>query len=118
MPQCLSRALAVVAAEARFSRRVAVLGEMLELGHKSAELHRASGEEAARSGLAVLIAIGGANARAMAEGAVHAGMPAFAVRSVEDSQAAADAAIALVQSGDLVLVKGSRSIRSEVLGRP
>jgi UDP-N-acetylmuramoyl-tripeptide--D-alanyl-D-alanine ligase len=114
-PTALSRALAVIAAETRFPRRVAVLGEMLELGQRSAELHRASGEEAARTGLAAFIAIGGANARAMAEGAVHAGMPAFAVRSVENSQEAADVAVALVKSGDLVLVKGSRGIRTEVV---
>ena len=47
-PKALSRALAMLAGETRFARRVVVIGEMLELGAASPELHRAAGEEAAR----------------------------------------------------------------------
>jgi UDP-N-acetylmuramoyl-tripeptide--D-alanyl-D-alanine ligase len=114
-PKALSRALAMIAAENRYPRRVAVIGEMLELGEAGAELHRASGAEAARAGLAVLVAVGGTNARALAEGALNAGMAASDVHYVETSGEAVDLAAGLVKPGDLVLVKGSRGIRTEVV---
>jgi UDP-N-acetylmuramoyl-tripeptide--D-alanyl-D-alanine ligase len=114
-PAALSKALSTVAGEQRYSRRVAVVGEMLELGDASEELHRASGEDAARSGLAVLIAIGGAPARALADGAIRAGMAKSTVHYAPTSAAAADLAVTLVKPGDLVLVKGSRGIRTEVV---
>lgn len=114
-PRALSKALAMVAAEGRSSRRIAVVGEMLELGEASEALHRAAGEEAARSGLSALIAVGGPPAQALAEGAVRGGMSASTVYYVPTSAAAADLAVTLVQPGDLVFVKGSRGIRTEVV---
>jgi UDP-N-acetylmuramoyl-tripeptide--D-alanyl-D-alanine ligase len=114
-PRALSRALSIVAGETRFPRRVAVLGEMLELGEASAELHRACGAEAARAGVTELIAIGGASAHALAEGAAQAGMRGERVHYLPDSARAADLAATLVKPGDLVLVKGSRGIRTEVV---
>ena len=114
-PKALSRALAMLAGETRYARRVAVIGEMLELGPASPDLHRAAGEEAARADVSELVAVGGASARALANGAVHAGMPPSRVHYVENSKDAADLAAALVKSGDVVLVKGSRGIRTEVV---
>ena len=114
-PTALSRALAMLGGETRYERRVAVIGEMLELGAASGELHRAAGEEAARWNVGVLVAVGGANARAVADGAIKAGMAASQVHYVENSKAAADLVAALVTSGDVVLVKGSRGIRTEVV---
>jgi UDP-N-acetylmuramoyl-tripeptide--D-alanyl-D-alanine ligase len=114
-PKALSRALGMLAGETRFARRVAVVGEMLELGDASAALHRTAGEEIARADVSELVAVGGANARALAEGARQAGMPASRVHYVENSAAAADLAATLVKSGDVVLVKGSRGIRTEVV---
>ena len=114
-PKALSRALAMLAGETRFARRVVIIGEMLELGAASPELHRAAGEEAAGAHVSELVAVGGANARAVAEGALAAGMPASCVHYVENSTAAGDLALTLVKSGDVVLVKGSRGIRTEVV---
>jgi UDP-N-acetylmuramoyl-tripeptide--D-alanyl-D-alanine ligase len=114
-PKALSRALGMLAGETRFARRVAVVGEMLELGDASAALHRTAGEEIARADVSELVAVGGANARALAEGARQAGMPASRVHYVENSAAAADLAVTLVKSGDVILVKGSRGIRTEVV---
>ena len=71
--------------------------------------------EAARAGLDALVAVGGANARALADGAIAAGMPAASVHHAENSSQAADIAATLVKPGDLVLVKGSRGIRTEVV---
>ena len=114
-PKALARALAMVAGETRFTRRIAVVGEMLELGPASSGLHRTAGEEAARSGIDELLAVGGDNAKAVADGALAAGMPASQVRWVANSKQAAELAATLVRPGDLVLVKGSRGVRTEVV---
>ena len=114
-PKALSRAIAVLAGERQYARRVAVIGEMLELGDASADLHREAGEEIARAGIDELVAVGGANAKALADGAMASGMPAAQVHYVDNSTAAADLAAARVRSGDVVLVKGSRGIRTEVV---
>jgi UDP-N-acetylmuramoyl-tripeptide--D-alanyl-D-alanine ligase len=114
-PKALSRALEMLSGESRYARRIAILGEMLELGEAGAALHRASGAEAAASGLGALITVGGTNARALADGAVAAGMPPANIHYVENSDRAADLAATLVKPGDLVLVKGSRGIRTEVV---
>jgi UDP-N-acetylmuramoyl-tripeptide--D-alanyl-D-alanine ligase len=114
-PKALSRALEMLAGETRSGRRIAVLGEMLELGEAGEALHRAAGEEAARAGLGALVAVGGANARALADAAVAAGMPSGSVHHEKDSSAAADLVARLVKPGDIVLVKGSRGIRTDVV---
>jgi UDP-N-acetylmuramoyl-tripeptide--D-alanyl-D-alanine ligase len=95
------------------SRRIAVIGEMLELGERSAELHEGVGRAAANGRVDVLMAVGGAPARALADAAVATGMPAASVRYFETSDEAADAAVALVKRGDLVLVKGSRGVKTD-----
>jgi UDP-N-acetylmuramoyl-tripeptide--D-alanyl-D-alanine ligase len=114
-PAALQRALEVVARETRAARKVAVLGEMLELGHASTGKHEECGRAAAASGLRLLFAVGGQPARALANAAVSAGMPASAVTYVERSDTAADLVKNAVRAGDLVLVKGSRGIRTDVV---
>lgn len=114
-PAALSRVLGVVRSEDRFERRVAVLGEMLELGEDKEMWHRASGREAAAAGLSTLITVGGLCARALARAAVAAGMTGESVHHVSDSSLAAGLAASLVKPGDLVLVKGSRGVRTEVV---
>jgi UDP-N-acetylmuramoyl-tripeptide--D-alanyl-D-alanine ligase len=111
-PTAIRRALEVIAGSAA-SRRVAVLGEMLELGGRSTELHEEVGRAAARAGVDVLVAVGGAPARAMADAAVAAGMATANVHYAATSDEAADAATGLVRSGDLVLVKGSRGVKTD-----
>jgi UDP-N-acetylmuramoyl-tripeptide--D-alanyl-D-alanine ligase len=114
-PTALQRALEVVARETRAARKVAVLGEMLELGHASTEKHEECGRAAAQAGLRLLFAVGGHAARALADAAVAAGMPASAVTYVERSEPASDLVKNAVRPGDLVLVKGSRGIRTDVV---
>ncbi len=112
-PAALEQALDVIARERRFGRRIAVLGEMLELGDTSRALHESSGVAAARANLDLLVTVGGEPARALGAAAVAAGMPAAAVRHVESSDEAAELMAAFVGAGDLVLVKGSRGIRTD-----
>jgi UDP-N-acetylmuramoyl-tripeptide--D-alanyl-D-alanine ligase len=114
-PSALRRALEVVAHEARDTRAVAVLGEMLELGDHSIALHEACGRAAAAAGLSRLFAVGGPPARALADAAIAAGMPSSAVSHFETSAHAAPAVLESLETGDLVLVKGSRGTRTDVV---
>jgi UDP-N-acetylmuramoyl-tripeptide--D-alanyl-D-alanine ligase len=114
-PAALKRALDVIATESRASRKVAVLGEMLELGDHATALHRESGHSAASTGLRLLFAIGGSPARALADAAVASGMPQTSVIYFEKSEQAAPAIAAALRSGDLVLVKGSRGSRTDLI---
>ena len=114
-PSALARSLDVVARETSATRKVAVLGEMLELGDHAERLHTESGRLAAQSGIDVLFAIGGPPARTLAAAAVGAGMPAGAVTYFATSEEAAPAIADAVSAGDLVLVKGSRGIRTDLV---
>jgi UDP-N-acetylmuramoyl-tripeptide--D-alanyl-D-alanine ligase len=114
-PSALLRALAVVAAEAGHARKVAVIGEMLELGASSAALHRECGRAAADAGLTALVAVGREPARALADAAKEAGLPSAAVTYVEDSRAAAEIVLPLLRPGDLLFVKGSRGVRTDLV---
>jgi UDP-N-acetylmuramoyl-tripeptide--D-alanyl-D-alanine ligase len=93
-------------------RHIAVLGEMLELGHAAESLHRQAGRCAAESGIDALVAVHGA-ARFMAEEAVRAGMPPQSVQFFEHSEDAGGFVRQLAQPGDAILFKGSRGIAIE-----
>ena len=97
------------------TRRVAVIGEMLELGDLSLPLHQECGRVAAASRLARLITVGGPSARALGDAAVAAGLAAGTVTHFESSADAAAAIHGQVASGDVVLVKGSRGTRTDVV---
>jgi|SRR5271157_1714670 len=101
-----------VLGETPAARRIAVLGEMLELGHAADHLHRAVGRYAAGHGVDLLIAVRG-HARAMAEAAVAAGLPSSSAHFFEDSAEAGDFARQAVRPGDAVLFKGSRGVHVE-----
>ena len=70
---------------------------------------------AAAAGLDWLIAVGGPPARALAESAAAAGMPSAAVSYVATKEEAAEAALERVRPGDLILVKGSRGIGTDLV---
>jgi len=91
-------------------KRIAVLGEMRELGKESARGHREVGETAAELGVDQLIAIGDMGA-AIAEAAQQAGLEkTAAVGSISE---AAEMLTEITAPGDLVLIKGSRTARTE-----
>jgi UDP-N-acetylmuramoyl-tripeptide--D-alanyl-D-alanine ligase len=94
-------------------RRIAVLGEMLELGGEHESGHRETGETAAAvvDGLVVV----GDGASAIADGALAAGMPPSSVVRVPDREAARQHLIGTLEPGDLVLVKASRGIALDLL---
>lgn len=114
-PAALDAALSALAVTPAGGRRVAVVGEMLELGASADRLHEASGRSVARAGVSLLVAIGGVAVDALVRGAVEAGLPAGCVHRFIDSATAAAAIGQIVTSGDLVLVKGSRGIRTDLV---
>ena len=114
-PSALRRALDVIAHDAEASRKVAVLGEMLELGAHSVRLHEECGRATADAGVSLLFAIGGEPARALAHAAVAAGMPPADVQYFTTSDEASAAVASSVRAGDVVLVKGSRGIRTDIV---
>ncbi|HET9681328.1 MAG TPA: cyanophycin synthetase, partial [Candidatus Limnocylindrales bacterium] len=89
-------------------RRVAVLGEMLELGKGSAAGHRDVGTAAAAT--CDLVVVVGAGAHLIAVGAREAGLDPSRVIEVRDRDAALDLLRSRLQPGDVVLVKASRGI--------
>jgi len=94
-------------------RRIAVLGEMLELGSLSEPLHRELGRHAAERGIDVLIGVRGA-AGHMVDEALRAGMPESAARFFEDPAEAGEFARREASEGDVILFKGSRGTRVEL----
>jgi len=94
-------------------RRVAILGEMLELGGRSTALHEDVGQAVAARRIDLLYTIGGAPAAAMADAAVRAGMGRTSVRHFDTSEEAAEDSAATIRSGDVVLVKGSRGVKTD-----
>jgi len=91
-------------------KRVAILGEMRELGAESERGHREVGETAATLEVDHLITIGAA-AETIAKGARAAGLRN--VSSVSSTREAADLLGDIAAPGDLVLIKGSRAAKTE-----
>jgi UDP-N-acetylmuramoyl-tripeptide--D-alanyl-D-alanine ligase len=115
-PNSMRAALETVAAlpVADGGRRVAVLGDMLELGDATERYHREIGEFAATCGLDLLVCVG-PHAATIAEAAVAAGRDRRTVRCYRDSATTAAAIGSLLLELDLVLLKGSRGVRLEAV---
>lgn len=94
-------------------RRVAVLGEMLELGDLSDDAHRAVGAHAARA--AQLLVAVGPFAPLYAAGARGAGMNAANIVEARDRDDAANSLERLLRPGDVILVKASRGAELDLL---
>ena len=94
----------------KVKRRVVVAGEMLELGPQSPQMHREAGHEIARLGIEVLWGVRGLASEIIA-GARDEGLAA--TRFFDSSDEAAAAVIDEVRAGDLILVKGSRSVETD-----
>lgn len=93
-------------------RRVAVLGDMLELGPRAASAHREIGRFLSRRGVDLFWGVGPAMREAV-RAARRAGLPASGAKWMPDAGAAAVRIRRLLRPGDRVLVKGSRGMRME-----
>jgi UDP-N-acetylmuramoyl-tripeptide--D-alanyl-D-alanine ligase len=103
------RAALSTLAECGGGRRVAVLGEMKELGPAAEREHEALGDAVAEAGVALLVSCGGMADRT-AHGARARGVEVVVTSGAEE---AARVAVERVRPGDVVLVKASRSIGAE-----
>ena len=108
-PQSM-RAAAAVLGDARGRRKVAIVGDMLELGDSSDLFHRAVGGSFAELGTDCLIAVGDL-ARYLAEGAREAGMGE--VYHFDSQEQAMPTILSQLQPGTTILVKASRMMRFE-----
>jgi UDP-N-acetylmuramoyl-tripeptide--D-alanyl-D-alanine ligase len=95
-------------------RRIAVLGEMLELGEEHAAGHRAVGRAAADAGLDLLLVVG-APAAPIAHAARSRGMDPARIVRVRDRDGAIDVLRPRLVPGDVVLLKASRGIALDLL---
>jgi UDP-N-acetylmuramoyl-tripeptide--D-alanyl-D-alanine ligase len=93
-------------------RLIVVLGEMLELGPRSAELHTAAGADVAATRPALLCTMGG-HAGDVRSGAASAGLHPESIVVAETHDAAAEAVANAWRTEDIVLVKGSRGAQME-----
>jgi UDP-N-acetylmuramyl pentapeptide synthase len=109
-PASLAAAAAVLAATPA-RRRVAIVGDMRELGDAAEELHRQAGRDLAAAGLDLVIGVG-VLGRLLADGAAEAGAEAEPCELLEQARAALGR---LLRPGDVVLLKGSRAMRMERL---
>jgi UDP-N-acetylmuramoyl-tripeptide--D-alanyl-D-alanine ligase len=93
-------------------RRIAVLGDMGELGASAEQAHADAGRLAAELGIDWLFALG-AGAEVVAGGARAAGMPAEHVYASTSFEKLCARLLEVAARGDWVLVKGSRAMRME-----
>ncbi|MEY3459542.1 MAG: UDP-N-acetylmuramoyl-tripeptide--D-alanyl-D-alanine ligase [Planctomycetota bacterium] len=98
------------------SRRVLVAGEMLELGGDAERLHRETAATLADSKVNLAV-FTGRFASVCCEAAVAAGFPAARLLCVEDQTELPRELLGALQTGDIVLVKGSRALQLEKLVR-
>lgn len=110
-PTAVEAALDTLALIAPHGRKIAVLGDMLELGRHSVEEHRKLGTYAA--GCVDFLVTVGFRARDVAQGALDAGMDEKNILQYEDADKTGEELAAIVGQGDCVLVKGSQSMRME-----
>ncbi|MEK7269750.1 MAG: Mur ligase family protein [Planctomycetota bacterium] len=110
-PRSVAAALAGLA-RAKSPLRIAILGDMLELGSAEAEAHRAAGRLAA--GACDLLVCVGRLARFFAEGAREAGMPPDRILEAANAPAAAAAVLPRLVPGAIVWLKGSHDARLDL----
>ena len=106
-PVSMRAALAYLAERAGDRRRVAILGDMAELGRTGPDYHREVGAAASELGVDELLAVG-----ELARGYLENGVPGRWVANVHDALRQVDE---LVRPGDAVLVKGSRAVGLEAV---
>lgn len=93
-------------------RKIAVLGDMLEIGKYTLEAHEAIGSSLKKRGIDILITVG-LRGKLIAEAALRTGFPAKDIASFMNVDEAGRFLQSRIQKGDLILVKGSQGVRLE-----
>ena len=110
-PDAVAAALEALKMIETSGKKIAVLGDMMELGLYSAEAHHGIAKQLI--GVAHHLVTVGPRARVIAEDARELGMTESSVASFSTAYEAADALQSIVGAGDVVLIKGSQSVRME-----
>ncbi len=110
-PTALERSLQTLKELKGVKRKIAVLGDMMELGQYSIKEHERLGA-LAHDGATLLMTIG-VRARGFAKGALESGMSEKKILQYDDAEQAGKELQALIKAGDVILVKASQSIRAE-----
>ncbi|MEK7599369.1 MAG: UDP-N-acetylmuramoyl-tripeptide--D-alanyl-D-alanine ligase [Patescibacteria group bacterium] len=102
-------------------RKIAVLGDMLELGQFTIQAHRKVGGQA--RGIADIVITVGPRSKFIADELIQSGFESGRLYSVSDSIAAGKELEKIIKPGDLILVKGSQAMRmervvEEIMARP
>ena len=111
-PQSLKQAIDVLCRQTTAGRRILVMGDMLELGEKAGEFHAYFGRYVSKKSIDILITMGNFS-KATAESAKKNGMYTAAVHHFDSCHAVLEFLQSNIKKGDLLLVKGSRSMRME-----
>jgi UDP-N-acetylmuramoyl-tripeptide--D-alanyl-D-alanine ligase len=111
-PLAMQKAVEVLSDVDCSGTKVAVLGDMLEIGKYSAEEHKKIGELVAKSKIDVLISVG-IRAKSISESAIASGMSVNKVFHFKDYQSVAELILNNLKPGSVVLAKASQSIRLE-----
>jgi len=111
-PESMRAAIETLVSWEGARRRIAVLGDMLELGEASSSEHRELGRIAARKGVDILMVLG-QFAEHVAEGAADEHLSTDAMNVCKDQGDAARLLVSLSAPGDVILVKGSRAVKME-----
>jgi UDP-N-acetylmuramoyl-tripeptide--D-alanyl-D-alanine ligase len=112
-PAALQAMINLLGATPGYRRRILAAGEMRELGPSSQGLHREAGEHAAKTGKVDFVIGVQGDAEQIVEGAVAVGVPRSQTKFFTTPAQAADFLAEFVQPDDLLLVKGSRSVKME-----
>ena len=110
-PVALNEALDTLNILDKVRYKIAVLGDMLELGKFTAEEHKKAGKKAA--GIVDILVTVGMRSRGISEGALDAGMSEKNIFQFEDSREAGKFVDTILEPGDIILVKGSQGTRME-----
>jgi UDP-N-acetylmuramoyl-tripeptide--D-alanyl-D-alanine ligase len=113
-PQSAEAALRALADFKTNGRRIAVLGDMLELGSWAADAHAQVGKAAFAEGVDMLVAVG-ENAKYTASGAIEAGIDEKSVAVFGAIEEAARFIQGILPKDDIILIKGSRGMKMEAL---
>jgi len=113
-PRALIEMVTTICANKDCARKIVVAGEMLELGATAAQLHREAGRQIAKLGVDLLIGVRGL-AREIVAGAREAEMSAESAIFFETPNEAADVLTREARAGDLILIKGSRGVKTEIV---
>jgi UDP-N-acetylmuramoyl-tripeptide--D-alanyl-D-alanine ligase len=113
-PRALVEMVRTMCATQSCRRRIVVAGEMLELGEAGPKLHKEAGRQIAGLGVDLLVGVRGL-AREIVAGAREAGMSHEKAIFRDTPDEAAEVVLAQLREGDLVLVKGSRGVKTEAV---